>query len=551
MWGASNLFRRLDEYHSGGVPTSISNNSPGQLLVNSVISEFSAIISKSSDDKDMCSLFQSSNELGNYSANIRCFGEKMELKLEKNLMFLENAVGRKKSAVENLSRPTPRNRKRVQYFDESPAPPNGNDEAKKRRKAVNHSVDAIPTQPSHGRGEVAASKGGAHENDDIVLGEHVSRSPSHMLHEAKLGRPAEGRVLYNEQKSLHIHLKAEFAKLFEVRPNEGGDLGGSSEELEHWVLDPNSPNKVGDPDLPASTSKEIVSVFPLPPEEHTEVLLEDPTREHLMEVSGTGFDVVLGNDNSEVNDGTEELNIEHASLENNSHVRNDEDNPRDAVRSTDTNQVSPLELVVDLPLAAAVLCSDDGGSLPQNQVSGLCLPNLYGVCIVLLCRTSGFRNWAQSGTQVEVDAGQYGANSSEAVLLSSSEQQQPASYGFSLAAHEPPSEVRMIPVTIKGTFTPNLGSSRHLDGRPLRPYRKVVVGRECPPGASSHNIGTPVQVPGSAELPSEAVMQHITQILPLFKDPGTYRFILTIRWPLGIQLFLSMPILCIKIGKGP
>lgn len=55
----------------------------------------------------------------------------------------------------------------------------------------------------------------AHENDDIG-GEHVSRSPSHLLHEAKLVRPEEGRILYNEQKSLHIHLKAEFAKLFEV-----------------------------------------------------------------------------------------------------------------------------------------------------------------------------------------------------------------------------------------------------------------------------------------------------------------------------------------------
>lgn len=56
---------------------------------------------------------------------------------------------------------------------------------------------------------------GAHENDDIG-GEHVSRSPSHLLHEAKPVRPEEGRMLYNEQKSLHVHLKAEFAKLFEV-----------------------------------------------------------------------------------------------------------------------------------------------------------------------------------------------------------------------------------------------------------------------------------------------------------------------------------------------
>lgn len=111
------------------------------------------------------------------------------------------------------------------------------------------------------------------------------------------------------------------------------------------------PNEVGDS---GGSSAEIVSVFPLPHEEHTEVLLGDPPREHLSEVSGLGFDVVLGNDNLEVN-VTKELNTEHDSLENNSHMQSDKDDPRDAVRSTDTNPISPLKLVVDLPSVEAVL----------------------------------------------------------------------------------------------------------------------------------------------------------------------------------------------------
>ncbi|XP_015079085.1 uncharacterized protein LOC107023051 isoform X2 [Solanum pennellii] len=1066
MWGASNLFSRLDEYHTGGIPTSISNNSSGQLLLNDVISEFSAIISKSSDNKDICHSIISKVQMstGTYSASIPLLGEKkMELKIGvEPQVFWRGLFEGRNPEWRNLSRATPRNRKRVQYFDESPDPPNGDDEAgKKRRKVVNHSVDAIPGHPSPGRGEVVASKGGAHENDDIG-GEHVSRSPSHLLHDAKPVRPEEGRMLYNEQKSLHVHLKAEFAKLFEVlklsdavkhtvgkfleyvmenhrvsrepatilqafqlslcwvaasilkqkidkeetfllakqylqfgcteeetnnvclkirslkklflqqldqnnnasssskcsllatrtvaekpstgsmsqvvespqlnvlkemeerlqgkklhgecivtpkkelvdieretfikevqcrcerrmsnlvqkqkeeieefqkiwekkkeelvqdyrlqfavlrtvrgntavmkdkkkdaetefsrkmqelkynkdqklnelevehsamknkerqkaslwlaeansfrgvgshpidrigcsqenvnvslnspktvhpvtghhvkelnagkisdntrsdvppstsdesdilpiestsvlttpatedqsgvksvdgglvtiskgsyevggpdvpsstydelnilpieatnvltmpameeqveivstaevlvaksnqlEPNEGGDLcyssegigalgarskkpnevdypdlpastsnesnilpvetsnvlttpamekqleiastvgasvaksnqpnevgdfGGSSEEIGALSASSKQAIEVGDPDVPASTSNvsnilpiegsnvltmtaaeeqveitsstgalvarskrpnevgdsggssaEIVSVFPLPHEEHTEVLLGDPPREHLSEVSGLGFDVVLGNDNLEVN-VTEELNTEHDSLENNSHLQSDKDDPRDAVRSTDTNPISPLKLVVDLPSVEAVLCSDDG-SLAQNQSSG---DNLSHEMPLL-------EN--QRGTQLEVDAGQYGTNSSDAALISSSEQQQPASDGFPLAAHDPLSDIMHDTHNDGRSFMPNLGSSHHLDGETMEPLQaggnsdedqsvdvenfseasRVDPRPISEHGASSHNIGTPVQVPSSTELPSQAVLQR-------------------------------------------
>ncbi|KAJ8535518.1 hypothetical protein K7X08_023238 [Anisodus acutangulus] len=865
MWGASNLFSRLDEYHSGGIPTSISNNSSGPLLLNDVISEFSAIISTSSEDKDICHSVISKVQMsmGTYSANIPLLGEKkMELKIgEEPHVFWKTLLDGRNPQWRNLSRATtPRNRKRVQYFDECPDPPNGNDEiGKKRRKVVNHSADAIPTHPSPGRGEVAASKGGAHENDDIG-GEHVSRSLSHLLHEAKPVRPEEGRVLYNEQKSLHIHLKAELAKLFEVlklsdavkhtvgkfleyvmenhrvsrepatilqafqlslcwvaasilkkkidkvetfllakqhlqfgcteeetnnvclkirslkklflqRLDQNDNASSSSKcsllaarsvaeepstgsmsqavespqlnvqkemeerlqvkklseecivmpkeelvdierenfikevqyrcerrmsklvqkqkeeieefqkiwekkkeeleedyrlqfdvlrsiygqnaatkdkqktketefsrkmqelkcdkdqhlkelEVEHsamknkemqkaasWLaqansfrgaypidgvscsqenvnVSHNSPQIVRPvaghhveelnagnildstgSDVPASTSdesdilpiastnvsttpatedlagvksvdgglvakskrlnevggssEEIVSEFPLPPEEHTEVLFEDPAREHLLEVSGTGLNIVVGNDHSEVNNVIEELNTEHDSLERNSHLQSDEDNPMDAVRSADRNQISPEELVVDVPSVAAILCSDDGDSLPQNQCSGyngrltheMPLPE------------------NQSGTQVEVDAGQCGANNSEAVLINSSEQQQPASDGFPLAAHEPPSDITHHTHNDKRNFNPNLGSSSHLDGGTMEPLQAGGNSEECPSvdvdmsplscdrpnfsevsrvdprpisewGASSHNINTPVQ----------AVLQHNTNV---------------------------------------
>lgn len=46
--------------------------------------------------------------------------------------------------------------------------------------------------------------------------DHGSRSQSSLLHEADLVEPEDRRMLYNEQKNLHIHLKAEIAKLFGV-----------------------------------------------------------------------------------------------------------------------------------------------------------------------------------------------------------------------------------------------------------------------------------------------------------------------------------------------
>lgn len=165
MWGASNLFSRLDEYHSKGVQTTISNDSSGQLLLNDVISEFSAIISKSSDDKNISHSIISKVQMsmGTYSSNILLLGEKkldFKIGVEPQVFWKALLEGRNPE-WRNLSRATPRNRKRVQYFDESPDPPNCHDEAgKKRRKVVNHSVEAIPSRPSPGRGELAVSKGG-------------------------------------------------------------------------------------------------------------------------------------------------------------------------------------------------------------------------------------------------------------------------------------------------------------------------------------------------------------------------------------------------------
>lgn len=147
----------------------------------------------------------------------------------------------------------------------------------------------------------------------------------------------------------------------------------------------------------------------------------------------------------------------------------------------------------------------------------------------------------QSGTQADVDAGQCGPNSSEAVLINSSEQQQPASDGFSLAAHEPPSDTARQTHDDERNFIPNIGSSRHLDGEMMETLQAGGNSGECPSvdvemsplicdqpnlsevsrvvprpiseqGASSKSTEASVQVPGSAELPSQAVLQHNTNV---------------------------------------
>ncbi|CAA2987522.1 Hypothetical predicted protein [Olea europaea subsp. europaea] len=135
---------------------------------------------------------------------------------------------------------TPRNRKRVQFFDESSGNPDtGSDEVrKKHRKAVNENVDpaSIQVEPKgHQLTQAAGCKGGSSTAVSTTQSQSVDESTSHQTDNVNpesnsnfifgqssfdpgvhVDKSQEIVTSSNEQKSLHIIIKGEMARLCQI-----------------------------------------------------------------------------------------------------------------------------------------------------------------------------------------------------------------------------------------------------------------------------------------------------------------------------------------------
>ncbi|XP_031123219.1 helicase protein MOM1-like isoform X3 [Ipomoea triloba] len=235
MWGASHLFSRLDEYHASDSQASALDISCGQLLLNDVVKEFCAIISQNSETDDIHNSVISKvlKSSGPCITDIPLFGEQ-KFKYtcgEEPQVFWKKLLEGRNPQWRHISGPTPRNRKRVQYFEDSSCSleVSNDDAGKKRRKTVNSSVDAISTSPvSEGSQPAALNEGpstikAANQSlptstacqNSAHTGDHASNSSCSLSHEVNV-EPVERVALPDEQKSLHIYLKTEMAKVFEV-----------------------------------------------------------------------------------------------------------------------------------------------------------------------------------------------------------------------------------------------------------------------------------------------------------------------------------------------
>ncbi|CAH9078159.1 unnamed protein product [Cuscuta europaea] len=211
MWGASLLFSRLDEYHASDCQASASDMSREQLFINDLIKEFCTIVSP---NREMDAMHESViskvlKSSGPCITDLPLFGEQ-KVKYthgEEPQVFWKRLLEGRSPQWRHISGPTPRNRKRVKYFESSPRTPEvSNDEAgKKRRKMVNSGVDAIPTLPIPEGVQLAASKKG-------VSTTRSSSSPSHVVDVEHVER----KSLLVEQKTIHIFLKEAITKVFEV-----------------------------------------------------------------------------------------------------------------------------------------------------------------------------------------------------------------------------------------------------------------------------------------------------------------------------------------------
>ncbi|XP_031101320.1 uncharacterized protein LOC116005202 [Ipomoea triloba] len=215
MWGAADLLSRLDGYYAGDGQASAMHTSTGQLLFSDVIREFSTIISESSENAGMqrsviSKVLHSSSHC---TTNLSLFGEQKNKCTggEAPSVFWKSLLGGRNPQWRHIScpSPSPRSRKRVQFFDGSSPEINV---AKKSRK-MNSGFDAISVQPEHEGGQPSASK----EGSSTIRASNESLPTSTTCeNEVDLVEPAERKIISDEQLSLHIYLKGEMAKIFKV-----------------------------------------------------------------------------------------------------------------------------------------------------------------------------------------------------------------------------------------------------------------------------------------------------------------------------------------------
>ncbi|CAA3025175.1 helicase MOM1-like isoform X1 [Olea europaea subsp. europaea] len=259
MWGASYLFSKLDDYHAESSPTSVSNISSEQLLLNDTTKELLAILSGSCDSGSIISKVQLG--VGHYSINLPLLGEgKIQLKDgEEAHVFWRNLLEGRNPRWKHSCGSTPRNRKRVQYFDViNRNPDTESDEVgKKRRKVANENVNPASIQvelKGHQMNLADGSNGGLSKaiatNKSLSLEESTScridnvspeSNPNFMCGQSffdpgvHADKPQETVTPSNEQKNLHILLKGEMERLCQIL-KVSGDVMHMVERFLEYVI---------------------------------------------------------------------------------------------------------------------------------------------------------------------------------------------------------------------------------------------------------------------------------------------------------------------------
>lgn len=259
MWGASYLFSKLDDYHAESSPISVSNISSEQLLLNDTTKELLAILFGSCDSGCIISKVQLG--VGRYNINLPLLGEgKIQLKDgEEAHVFWRNLLEGRNPRWKHSCGLTPRSRKRVQFFDGlNRNPDTESDEiGKKRRKVANENVDPDSIEvelKGHQMTQAAGSKGGSSTavatNKSQSLEEPTSCRTDNVNPESNpnfisgqssfdpgvhVDKPQEIVTASNEQKSLHILLKGEMARLCQIL-KVSGDVMHTVERFLEYVI---------------------------------------------------------------------------------------------------------------------------------------------------------------------------------------------------------------------------------------------------------------------------------------------------------------------------
>ncbi|KAG8658119.1 helicase protein MOM1 isoform X6 [Manihot esculenta] len=249
MWGASHLFSQLDDLHSGS-STSVTSGGPlfGRLLLKDIIQEFLTVLSQDAKEKITCNssiVLKVKQNQGRYSTDFPLPGEQKIQSRDEELphIFWRKLLEGKEPHWKYLSGLPQRNRKRFQQVDDLPKKPEGevHEVVKKRKKAANNDIDPTSLKPSICEGNKVAgdSEGilGAplHNMHGSMSGSTGHLNKRHANHDSSTPNLASNLsevstvnlAEFNEkvnlhdsqkslQKSLHLLLKPEIAKLCEI-----------------------------------------------------------------------------------------------------------------------------------------------------------------------------------------------------------------------------------------------------------------------------------------------------------------------------------------------
>ncbi|XP_027085680.1 uncharacterized protein [Coffea arabica] len=222
MWGASYLFRRLDNYHAEKSTASAADVSSGQQrLLDDIVKDFMAKlldVSKNNNEHDsiISKVFHSE---GVYHSDCLLLGER-EVKStdgEERQIYWKKLLEGRNPRWKLLPGSTLRSRKRVHYAE--------NDEPAKKHQKVLDGSDSPSFQPEvEERIQAPGSKAAANQSESLpisvscTLGNANKAIPlsgeNPFSHESDMAHLEERTP--NEQKSLHILLRAEMAKLCDV-----------------------------------------------------------------------------------------------------------------------------------------------------------------------------------------------------------------------------------------------------------------------------------------------------------------------------------------------
>jgi hypothetical protein len=141
MWGVSYLFDKLSEFNCGNDPASSGNMLFEQSHMKDVIQEFLTIVTQKGKDKNLINsiILNVKQNQGSYTTNLPLHGEPKIQLLDEELphVFWERLLKGKQPQWKYSSGLFQRNRKRVQYFDDTQKNPEVEaDEVVKKCKKV-------------------------------------------------------------------------------------------------------------------------------------------------------------------------------------------------------------------------------------------------------------------------------------------------------------------------------------------------------------------------------------------------------------------------------